>query len=531
MADRSNVRRTTKTPASKTRKRRNTFAVFYVITMIIGVVVCVTLFALAYQTLVPDRIMTGNSPSDTENTPVVFERPEQERELGMISSINSLHRTLTLHLLDSGRTDRFYMTDSTPVQDRRGNPIGFGELDLGDIIEVTFDVHSRDLAAVNESGRAWREQHRGNFDINLEAGTITIGNRVYTYSSRTMVLNRGEDFSIVMINPEDAITLVGYGDKIWSIRVDSGHGFIRFENAEQVVNGTVTIGNTSFYTLEDSRPISVIEGTHRVIVNGQNIETFVADVVVRQNQTVNIDLMSDIQLRHGRLQLIINEPNAVVLIDGEPVEETLVELEFGTYVLRVEAPGFIPIQQEVELVQDFMRLELDLVRDISGAQILIETFPSDAQIFLDDAFVGNSPVTVEVEFGTRSIIARRAGYEDRPLHIMVDENSPRQYMLTMMQLPMHPPIGLPPAPTDDGHYLPGPGPGVTPIPSPVIHPDWPQQQLPAQPIPQPVQPQAPPPPPPPPLPSPPDDTGWDWPSVNDLPVPPGYPHINWDEVY
>ena len=508
----------------KVRKRKNTFAVFYIITMLIGVVVCITLFALAYQTLVPDRIMAGNPPSADESGQPEFVRLDHDRVLGMVTAMETFgHRVMTVHLLDSGRASRFNMTDTTTVTDRRGNPIAFGEINLGQIVEIDFNASTMDMSSVALSGRAWEQTHRGNFIIDLEAATLTIGNQVYSYSSRTLVLSNNEHFSIGLINPEDTITIVGYDDKIWSIRIEGGHGFIRFANAERIVNGTITIGNSVFVTLEDldNQPVSVMEGTHRVIVNGQNIETFMADVVVRQGQTVVVDLTADMTLRHGTLQLILNEPTADIFINGEQVEleNTTVQLEFGTHLLRAEAAGFIPIQEEIVMEQPFMQIELMLARDESAAQILIETFPSDAQIFLNHAYMGNSPITIEVEFGANSIIARRAGYEDQTLNIMVDAASPRQYLLHLVQLPMH----LPPFENQPGfnnNYLPPPPPDVTPIPNQQIPPDWPPPPPPPPPPPlPPQQPQQPDWPPPPPQ----DDEFPDWPPrPEDLPFPPGY---------
>ena len=462
-----------KKPKNRSRRKRN-FAIFYIITMIIGLAVCITLFAVAYQTLVPDRILNPSTDRDEANT-AEFIRAEHEQALGMVTAIETFApRSVTLHLLDSGRSGRFYMVDATVVQNRRGAPIGFGEIDLGQIVDVTFDASTREISAISISGHAWEENHQGNFDINLDDATITIGNRVLSYSSRTMVLNRGEPSSISLINPADAIRIIGYDDKIWSIRIDSGHGFIRFDNADRIINGTVAVGNSVFAELDGGRPIAVVEGIHRVIVNGQNIETFIVDVVVRQGQTAVVDLASDMALRKGNLQLIITDslgasvPQVSVFINGNVVTLTdnLLELEFGEHILRVEAPDFIPIQQEIEMEQPFLRMELTLVRDVSTAQVLIETFPSDAQVFVGGEFVGNSPVTAEIEFGHHMIVARLHGYEERSLNIVVGDISPRQFMLHMIQLPMHPP--LPP-----GGQLPLPplDPHVSPIPSPTIQPD------------------------------------------------------------
>lgn len=475
MADRPVRKKPTQNSVARNRKRKNNFAIFYAITMIIGVVVCVTLFALAYQTLVPPRI-TGYTPPPTQNNPSEFVRQERETVTGMVTALNTLGSgSISLHLLDSGRSNQFNMTNTTSIQDRRGQPIGFAELHLGQIVDVTYDVNTRDMSAIALNVRAW-EQQPSSFGINLENATVTIGNRVYTYSSRTLVLNRGEPFSIPLINPEDIITMVGIDDKIWSIRIDSGHGFIHFYNTDRVIGGTVTIGNTIHTALDDDRPIAVVEGVHRVIVNGQNIDTFVAYVVVNQGQTVAVNLV-ETALRYGTVQLLLYPPDAAVFINGEPAEldGNIVELEYSTHLLRVEAPGYIPIQQEFDLYQPFLRLEIELERDITGASILIQTFPSDAQVFINDAFVGHSPITVEIEFGNNTIIARRAGYEDRHHHIWVDETSPREFLLPMTQLPMHLPA-VSPIPPGGQPHLPPMQPGVTPIPSPTIPPPWPETQ-------------------------------------------------------
>ena len=472
MADRPNNRKNMGGKA-KARKR-NSFAIFYVITLIIGVAVCVVLFALAYQTLVPDRIIGDRDPNPPVNDPTEFVRVEPVHLTGMVTASNTFaQRSITVLGLESSRTENFNLTDTTSIQDRRGRPIGFAEITPGRIVDLTFDADTRDLSAISISVDAW-EQQPSNFIINLDDATVTVGNRVYTYSSRTLVLNRGEPHSIHLINSEDVITMIGYDDKIWSIRVDSGHGFIRFANADRVVGGTVTVGNSIHTTLDGDRPLAVVEGTHRIIVNGQNIDPFIADVVVRMGQTVEVNL-AEMAMRHGALQLLLNEPEASIFINGEAaeLENTLIELEFGEHLLRVEMPGFIPIQQEIEITQAFTRLELNLVPDVSSAEILIETFPSDAQLFLNGAFIGNSPLVHEIEFGSSTIIARRAGHEDSSLHIVVGENSPRQYLLPLIQLPMHPPTGqLPPTVPGGPGQLPPMSPEVTPIPSPTLQPDW-----------------------------------------------------------
>ena len=444
----SKGRKTSKGNKTRGRKKKSGFAIFFVITMIVGVVVCVTLFALAYQTLVTPRII-GGSPlprePEAEDTTFPF---YHERALGMVTAISHTSpQNLTLLLLESSLTGRFNMTDDTTVRNRYGAQIDFREIDLGQIVEVTFDAGTRDMSELSLSSHAVIERDRSNVNINLDASTITIGNQVYTFSNHTMVLNRGEPFSINLITPEDVLTLVRYQNKIWSIRIDTGHGFILFDNADRVVNGTVAVGTSVFTGLDPGRPVSALEGSHRVIIEGQNIETYIADVVIRQGETIVIDL-ANVVFMQGALQLVISEPGASVFINGEAavLDDGLIELDYGTHQLRVERTGFVTISQEVDIFQPLTRLELSLVRDAVLAQIVIETLPAGAQISVDGVFVGNAPITIEVEYGSRLILAQMPGYDDWPLHLIVDEHSPRQYFLHLIPTPM-----LPPPPLDNAN--------------------------------------------------------------------------------
>ena len=459
---------------------KSNFALFYVITMVVGIIVCVALFAVAYQTLVSERITGGSAEQRPPTEPIVVARPVQEQVLGMVTGVDtSGARSLTLLILESGRTERFTATEVTSVQNRFGSPIGFGELTPGQIVEVSFDADNYEMSAVSLSGRAWNQQHRGNVNINLEAATITIGNQVYTYSNRTLVLNQNEVFSIALINPNDVLTLWGYQDKVWSITVDTGHGFIRFENTDRVVNGTVAIGNSIFMPLEGSAPVSALEGTHFVIVDGRNIETFVREVAVRQGETVVVNLM-EASFRTGTLQLILNYQDTSVFINGDPVElvNSLVEVEYGTHMLRLERVGLLPVQQEFEISQPFTRLEVDLPRDAMIFQVIVETFPSDSQVFLDGVFQGNSPITLELEQGTYQVVARRAGYEDRTQNVFVGELASNQVLLHLTQLTNHLPILPTPSPLPDTVTPPDPDilpplpEHFQPIPLPTVPPIW-----------------------------------------------------------
>jgi len=434
----------------KSSAAQKSFAIFCIITLLIGVAVCIILFVVAYRNFVPPRVggdtspraTASPSPNDENDEDIYQDWEDLEHAFGMITAMNTFEpRTLDILLLEDGSTQRFSVIEASRVSNRQGTTIGFSELSVGQIVDLYFDVESRNLATVSISNNAWEQQQSGNFTINLENETITLGNQTYSYSNQTLVLNQGARIAIDQITTADALTLVGYQNKVWSIRLESNHGFIQFENIDFIIDGTISIGATVFMNLEDEEPIPLPEGMHRLVVEGQNIERLIRYVVIRQGETAVIDL-SELELRHGTIQVITNVQSPAVFIDGSPValDNTLLGLEFGTYTIRVEHPGYIAIEHSFVLDQTLLRLEFTLEADVPGRNIAIDTIPTNAQIFVDGVFIGNSPLVVRVEFGNRTIVARMEGYEDRPLHFIADENSPAQYFLPLepvWQPPVH----------------------------------------------------------------------------------------------
>jgi len=508
LTSRSNLDNPDKPTNGKNQRRKgrgsSNFAVFYLVTLLIGVAVCVALVVFGYQHIIGD---SDESPfSNIVSRPTTTPRPAQiilsdritsETTIGMIVSMEPFTepRIVTLHLLESGRREHFQVPSSTSVVNRHGTVISFGELSLGQIVDIQFDSNTNDVSSLNLSNRAFMFSNQRGLNFDSDTTKISMGNRVYDLSSQTMILNQGEQPSLSNIKPEDVFTVWGYGDKIWSLRLDSGNGFIHFENVDMVTNANLTIASANiFRLLESDTTITMGEATHRILVTGENIQPFHRDVLVRQNQTTTIDL-TEVTPLSSNIQLMLNnssgggwvnaatQTDVSVFINGSAVDfaGSFIPYEYGTHTLRVERTGFIPIQQEIDIVVPVQRIEVEMIREIPIARIEIETFPSDAEIFLDHALIGSSPTFIEVENGNYLIVARKPGYEDYRLSIEVTNTSPRRYMITMRQLPAHIPEPTPtptPSPTPfDPTPTATPWPDLPPhlqepVPTPVIPQDW-----------------------------------------------------------
>jgi hypothetical protein len=150
-------------------------------------------------------------------------------------------------------------------------------------------------------------------------------------------------------------------------------------------------------------------------VEGQNIEPFIADIVIRPGETYTVNLI-DVELRSALLLVTVSEPDATIIINGEALTEPgPAEVEFGEHIIRVEKDGFLPVEQMVTINRPFLEFPIELTRIALTARVIIYTVPSPAQIFIDNVFVGYSPRTREMETGTISVVARLEGHIDSSL--------------------------------------------------------------------------------------------------------------------
>jgi hypothetical protein len=368
--------------------------------------------------------------------------------------------TVTLRMLNTERLshDNFTLTPTTTLTNRFGTLRGFAEFSIGEIVEIEYDAQNMQMSSLSVSGRADVLQFRGTARINEESQTLTAGNDSFSFNRHTLILNQNDIIPIGDIGSSDIITIVTIDRMIWCIRLDAGHGFLTFENTDRIVNGTVTAG--AVYTSLEGANIALPEGTHRVIVEGRNIVTFYVDVPITQGGTRVVNL-ADVELLKGSLQLTVNEPDVLVYINDEWINDPSqpILLEYGAYNMRITKVGFYPHQQDIVIDRPVIRVSVDLEHETLREWISVFTLPTGAEISINGVLVGSSPGDFELEHGTHQIFARRSGFRDEWANIVVGPNTSRSVTIIMEMLPVQHPNPTP-TPWPD---IPD---NVQPVPSP-----------------------------------------------------------------
>jgi len=422
---------------------RSTLLLVYIALLVVAIAVCVTVFVFAFRWVVnnpPEGIVVpdaGPIIAEPGNGAATAGREITEM-VGLIVAISSNPRGLTLLDLETEQTREMPFDDEIIFRNRINNPIAFTQLRVGQVMEISYDEDSLEITVVRESADAWEHMAQTNVHVNLDNRTISIPHEPpFTFTSQTLVLHNNEPFPIGQIGPMDSITIVGLGTTAWLIQLDAAHGFFEIENFDAIENGVITIGNLHPLPIDEIvEPITLSDGTHRVVVDGDNIEPFIENIVIVQGQTFILDL-SEVQQRMSVLHVVISPADARIFINDEDMQSP-VSIVFGTHTIRVEHEDYFTEERTITITERVMseRFALEPIPRIPEpnlALVAIRSQPSNASVYINGVFTGTTDGDFTVPSGIHAITIRLPGFYDNTFHITVSEGDEIDRIVIMQQ--------------------------------------------------------------------------------------------------
>jgi len=412
-------------PKKKAKGSKTQYVAFYIITLVAAVIVCLAVFFYVFTNTVKDKPAANTANTNPVQTPAPSSGPlpsgvtavDEISVIGVIRTISPGTKALGLLDIESRKTYTFSVDNSTTMQNKYGESMSFGEFKPGDIVDVRYTQMGGVLTGMTISTRAWEHKNVTNVKVNGETKTISIGNDRYKYDDeQTISVFGGAKYDIASIDSLNVVTLRGMEGNVWFVEISKGIGFVDIVNGEDIKDGIIEIDNNMTMQLNSKgttdEPIKVQSGSRKIIIKGSNVEIYTTTVEVNAGETAILDL-SQVQITAGVLTLNINEPNSTVTIDGaqkRPTEPQI--LTYGKYDIMVKKDGFKTYESTLDMNEPDITLDITLEKEIKLIDITVITTPSGADVYIDNAYIGISPVTTAVEEGIRTIMVKKAGYID-----------------------------------------------------------------------------------------------------------------------
>ncbi|MDR2166988.1 MAG: PEGA domain-containing protein [Clostridiales bacterium] len=429
-----------KKPARMPAKRTN-YAIILVTTVFVGVIAAVFVFATVLNSVLNDdgggnnvvvnRPGANGGGGEVEQPPYATV-PTAPGSIGLTGLIREIRTNrLDLYIFETSELRSFFVESSSNLRDRLGNLVTLPQFSIGDVVELSHAPSSNSIETAQLSAQV--RSYRDITGVGVDDGMLIIGNGRYILGDAPVVRYRGEIAAISDLDPIDIVTVGIFQDRhVTAIDISRSHGEIFIPQNETILGGIVEVGTTVFMPLaaEEMR-LRVPAGENRVVIRGDNIQPLIFDINVNRGATIALNF-DDLAYMSGLLTVRTDIEDAILYIGDRwhPVNEELL-LDFGRHSLVVEAPGFLPHEQEVEIGEEAVELTINLSPIVITRNVIIATTPPHVRVYIDDEFRGTTPLQIDLEVGRHSLTLERQGLIGTTTPINVTEATTTfSFMLT-----------------------------------------------------------------------------------------------------
>lgn len=372
-------------------------------------------------------IVTGPDSFDSADTAILVGRDDKEK-------------TATFLNLDLGRRYTLSVDGTTRLYDRYGNAVSMEQIELGDVVDITFLKSKKHLTTMQLSTVAWTYANVERYEMNPVRGDVSIGSETFKLTSNTQYLSEGRSIELMDLNPSDVLSFQGIDNQILTVRVDRGHGYLRLANDEQFVGGWIEIGQSLIRQITADMLLSVPEGSYEVNITNKG-GGGIKEVVIRRNEEVTLDI-GDLEVpapQTGMVLFSLNPAATELYIDGSRVDASQpITLEYGLHQLIARADGYQSVTRYISVAEESAGINVilepvELAGNESPApstpdkdtavtdyyKVYVDA-PERAEVYVDGNYVGIAPCSFKKSEGIHVITLRRTGYETRSYTVQID---------------------------------------------------------------------------------------------------------------
>ena len=180
-------------------------------------------------------------------------------------------------------------TGSTDIQDAYGKIKAASTMDMGGIYDVYVDKKGK-AVKIHGNSDAWVRYDVSGITVDENSRKLSIGASNMIYESYTVVLSGEERISIAQLVDQDKLVIRGVGEKVYSVNVTAGHGYLKFTGVDALVGGYVSIGNKQLLGVTKDMLVTAPVGTHTVNVRNGNLSAS-KTVTIAKDETTSVDFL------------------------------------------------------------------------------------------------------------------------------------------------------------------------------------------------------------------------------------------------
>ncbi len=402
-------------------KKRGQYKLFMSIAIGIGIIVFIAVFVLTFMS-------TNKSQNNSDDKVVNNTNTENKNTANIVESIENSR--IVIKDISTGSSSSIKPDSDTEIFDKNGKKSSLNNILVGDIISVELDENKEKVLKITYPDKYFYIGDKNKSDLySLEVSEnkdkIVCDNKTYKISEYTDIIYKDQHKSISDLTEVDKVILKGYDDTVYYIEILEFHGNINIKNADKLENGNIKIDDNEKISISDNSVIPVTEGSHKILITGSNINDYSAEIFIVSGESFDIDL-GDLQGKKCVLIIKANVNDYKLYINDVEVYDTSSPqvIDEGQYTIRIEKEGYEPFNQTLNLSGSSYELKAELKElAVEKVSFVITTYPAGADIYIDNEYIGKSPINTNLSEGDYKFVAKLSGYSDIDRNISIDNNT------------------------------------------------------------------------------------------------------------
>ena len=284
-------------------------------------------------------------------------------DMAVVEQLDTEGKQITLMTVQTGQTYNLFYSGTSYILDKYGSSMTAGQLQQGQIVNVTFLKSNRQIHQLQVAENAWKYDEITKYDLTGDNGTASIGGGVYSLSDHAQVYSNGHKAELMDIIGGDVLTISGVGHEIFSIQIDKGHGYVRLKNDAGLQGGWIEIGNEIISRVSsENMLLAVPEGTYNLRLRTDS-QTINQEITVERNQELILDCgkIKSKKDTDGYVNFHLQPESASLSIDGEPVDSPeMVKLSYGIHEIEVSAAGYQTLLKHISVGNKLAEIVVNL---------------------------------------------------------------------------------------------------------------------------------------------------------------------------
>lgn len=367
---------------------------------------------------------------------------------GVLTYLNTSE--LKMHFVDisSGTEYEVAYTGGTDIKNSYEKIKAASTMKLGEIYDVTCNKAGKAIK-IYGTKNVWERSGITGLTVDEGGKKITFGSTEYSYESYAVVMSAAEKISIAQIVEQDEVTVRGFDNKVYSVIVDNGHGYIQLTGIDSFTDGYLTIGRNQLLEVGKNMLVTAPVGTYSVTLQkGRLVGTKTVTVKKDEQSQLDFSECTTEAVKLGTIEFLVTPANAVMSIDGKKVDYSQpVSLAYGNHRIVLQANYYDTYSATLSVGSDFTSIVIDMTEsssttrttaansattkasssnsattkatsstpttstDLTAGYSVNVTTPEGATLYVDGISMGTIPCSFDKSSGSKTVTLSKEGYK------------------------------------------------------------------------------------------------------------------------